>query len=70
MPMRGQPRSRVPDHGRVLGPEAAVFGDQVTEALARTLGTDLVGVYFVGGRWLILIVVAIAQLIVVLNSTT
>ena len=29
-------------------PEVAVFGDQVAEALARTLGTDLVGVYFVG----------------------
>ena len=29
-------------------PAVAVFGDQVAEALARTLGTDLVGVYFVG----------------------
>jgi Domain of unknown function (DUF4111) len=29
-------------------PEVAGFGDQVAEALARTLGTGLVGVYFVG----------------------
>jgi len=28
--------------------EVAMFGDQVAEALARTLGTDLVGLYFVG----------------------
>lgn len=48
MPMSGQPPSRMPDDGRVLTPEVAVFGDQVTEALARTLGTELVGVYFVG----------------------
>jgi len=48
MPMSGQPPSRMPDDGRVLTPEVAAFGDQVTEALARTLGTDLVGVYFVG----------------------
>lgn len=46
--MSDQPRSRMPDDGRVLTPEVAVFGDQVTEALARTLGADLVGVYFVG----------------------
>jgi hypothetical protein len=32
----------------VVTSEVAVFGDQVTEALARTLGGDLVGVYFVG----------------------
>jgi len=38
----------VPDDGRVLTPEVAAFGDQIAEALARTLGTDLVGVYFVG----------------------
>ncbi len=38
----------MPDDGRVLTPEVAAFGDQVAEALARTLGTDLVGVYFVG----------------------
>jgi hypothetical protein len=38
----------MPDDGRVLRPEVAVFGDQVTEVLARTLGADLVGVYFVG----------------------
>jgi hypothetical protein len=44
----GQPRSRMPDDGRMLRPEVAVFGDQVTEVLARTLGTDLAGVYFVG----------------------
>lgn len=43
-----QSRSRMPDDGRVLTPEVAVFGDRVTEALAHTLGTDLVGVYFVG----------------------
>lgn len=48
MPMSGQLSSRMPDDGRVLTPEVAVFGAQVTEALARTLGTDLVGVYFVG----------------------
>ena len=36
------------DDGRVLRPEVAAFGDQVTEVLARTLGTELVGVYFVG----------------------
>jgi hypothetical protein len=29
-------------------PEVALFGHQVAEDLARTLGTDLVGVYFVG----------------------
>ena len=28
--------------------EVAAFGDQVAEVLARALGTDLVGVYFVG----------------------
>jgi Domain of unknown function (DUF4111) len=48
LPMSGLSRSRMPDDGRVLTPEVAVFGDQVAEALARTLGTDLVGVYFVG----------------------
>src|SRR5258708_28005644 len=41
-------RPRVPDDGRVLRPEVAMFGDQVAEALARSLGTGLVGVYFVG----------------------
>jgi Domain of unknown function (DUF4111)/Nucleotidyltransferase domain len=46
--MSGLSRSRMPDDGRVLTREVAVFGDQVAEALARTLGTDLVGVYFVG----------------------
>ena len=40
--------SRIPDDGGVLSPEVAVFGDQVAEVLGRTLGTDLVGVYFVG----------------------
>lgn len=48
LPMTGLSRSRVPDDGRVLTPEVAVFGDQVAGALARTLRTDLVGVYFVG----------------------
>lgn len=38
----------MPDDGTVLTPEVAAFGDQVTEALARALGSDLVGVYFVG----------------------
>jgi len=38
----------MPDDGSVLASEVALFGDQVREALARTLGTDLVGVYFVG----------------------
>jgi predicted nucleotidyltransferase len=46
--MSGQPCSLMPDDGRVPTPEVAVFGDQVTEVLARTLGSDLVGVYFVG----------------------
>jgi hypothetical protein len=46
--MSGQPRSHMPDDGRVPKPEVAVFGDQVTQVLARALGTDLVGVYFVG----------------------
>lgn len=41
-------RALMPDDGRVPRPEVAVFGEQVTEALARTLGSDLVGVYFVG----------------------
>ncbi|HEY5454040.1 MAG TPA: aminoglycoside adenylyltransferase domain-containing protein [Acidothermaceae bacterium] len=38
----------MPDDGRVLTPEVALFGQQVADALARTVGTDLVGVYFVG----------------------
>jgi hypothetical protein len=38
----------MPDDGRVLRLEVAVFGDQVGVALARALGRDLVGVYFVG----------------------
>jgi len=36
------------DDERVLTPEVAVFGDRVKEVLPRTVGTDLVGVYFVG----------------------
>jgi hypothetical protein len=36
-----------PDVG-VLRPEVAPFGVKVAEALAGTLRTDLVGVYFVG----------------------
>jgi hypothetical protein len=32
----------------VLASEVAVFGDQVAEVLALSLGADLVGVYFVG----------------------
>jgi hypothetical protein len=36
------------DDGRVLRPEVAAFGGQVADALARLLGADLVGVYFVG----------------------
>jgi hypothetical protein len=48
MPVSGLSRLRMPDDGRVLVPEVAVFGDQVAEALARTVGRDLVGVYFVG----------------------
>jgi hypothetical protein len=32
----------------VVMPDVARFGDQVTEALTRTLGNDPVGVYFVG----------------------
>lgn len=38
----------MPDDGGVPTPEVTVFGDQVTEVLARTLGSQLVGVYFVG----------------------
>ena len=38
----------MPDDGSVLAPEVALFGSRVAEALARTLGTELVGVYFVG----------------------
>lgn len=38
----------MPDDGRVVTPEVLVFGDQVADVLARTLGSDLVGVYFVG----------------------
>jgi Domain of unknown function (DUF4111) len=34
--------------GEVLTPEVAVFGDQLAEVLARTLSSDLVGVYFIG----------------------
>ena len=48
MPVSGLSRLRMPDDGGVLMPEIAVFGDQVAEALARTVGRDLVGVYFVG----------------------
>jgi len=32
----------------VLAPDVLAFGDQVADALARTLGTDFVGAYFVG----------------------
>ena len=38
----------MPEDGRVLTPEVLAFGDQVAVALARILGTDLVGAYFVG----------------------
>jgi predicted nucleotidyltransferase len=38
----------MPDDGIMLRPEVAAFGDQVMEVLARTLGADLAGVYFVG----------------------
>jgi Domain of unknown function (DUF4111) len=38
----------MPDDGGVPTPEVAVFGDRVTQALAPILGSDLVGVYFVG----------------------
>lgn len=48
LPMSGRRCSRIPDDCRVLTSEVAVFGDQVAEVLAGTLGTDLVGVYFVG----------------------
>jgi hypothetical protein len=40
--------SLMPDDGRVPTREVARFGDQVTEVLAGILGSDLVGVYFVG----------------------
>jgi hypothetical protein len=36
------------DDGRVVEPEVALFGHQVADVLAGILGTDLVGVYFVG----------------------
>ncbi|MET9022811.1 aminoglycoside adenylyltransferase domain-containing protein [Actinopolymorpha sp. NPDC004070] len=36
------------DDGRVIIPEVLAFGDQVADALTRTLGPDLVGAYFVG----------------------
>jgi hypothetical protein len=48
LPTRGPARSRMPDDGRVHTPEVRVFGDHVADALARALGTDLVGAYFVG----------------------
>lgn len=48
MAISGLSGSRMPDDGVVLTPEVAVFGDQVAGALVRTLGSDLVGVYFVG----------------------
>ena len=32
----------------MLPPEIVAFGDQVADVLARTVGSDLVGVYFVG----------------------
>jgi len=32
----------------VLASEVAVFGDQIADVLARAIGTELVGVYFVG----------------------
>src|SRR5579863_687809 len=38
----------MPDDGDVVTPEVALFGQRVADALARTLGADLVGVYFVG----------------------
>jgi hypothetical protein len=38
----------MPDDDRVVAPEVALFGHQVAEAVARTVGADLVGVYFVG----------------------
>ena len=46
--MSDQPPWRMPDDVSVPRPEVTAFGDQVTEALASTLGSDLVGVYFVG----------------------
>jgi hypothetical protein len=38
----------MPDDRGVLEPEVAAFGGHVADALALTLGTELVGVYFVG----------------------
>lgn len=46
--MCGDPALSMPDDGGVPGPEVTVFGGQVEEVLARTLGSDLLGVYFVG----------------------
>jgi hypothetical protein len=45
---RADPGEVKDDDGRVLRSEVAVFGNHVAGALARTLGADLVGVYFVG----------------------
>lgn len=38
----------MPDDGNVVAPEVAVFGQQIADVLAGTLGVELVGVYFVG----------------------
>jgi len=38
----------MPDDGKVVTPEVALFGQQVSDVLAGTLGAGLVGVYFVG----------------------
>src|SRR5688500_4119824 len=38
----------MPHDVEVPTPETAVFGDRVASVLARVLGDDLVGVYFVG----------------------
>src|SRR4051794_19177148 len=49
VPMRGRACARAMPHDvEVPTPEIAVFGDQVASVLARILGDDLVGVYFVG----------------------
>ena len=38
----------MPHAGEVPPPDVAVFGNQVNTVLARIVGNDLVGAYFVG----------------------
>ncbi len=38
----------MPDDGEVITPEVALFGQRIANAVAGAIGSDLVGVYFVG----------------------